>query len=141
MPDILHQFQVSASPQSVFDAIAFPEGLNAWWTLEAEGRPVANEAYRFYFGPEYDWRGNVMHVIDGTELTWRFTDAMDDWNGTRVGFRLSGNQHGCSVYFFHATWKEASEHYAISNFCWAQLLNGLKNYVERGEVFPFEQRS
>ena len=141
MNDILHQFQIRASLEAVFDEFTSPEGLNAWWTLEAAGKPELNEVYKFYFGPAFDWRAVVVHVVAGQELTWKFTQAMDDWLPTSLGFRLSSLESGCKVQFFHTDWPNAGEHFAISNFCWGQLLQGLKNYVERGLVVPFEQRN
>jgi uncharacterized protein YndB with AHSA1/START domain len=141
MPDILHKFQIAAPPDRVFDAFCSPEGLNSWWTLRSSGKPETGEAYNFYFAPEYDWFAEVIHVVPTQELTWKMTGAMEDWMGTRVGFRLSPDEQGTSVLFFHTDWKESSDHFAITNFCWGQLLNGLKQFVEKGKIIPFEQRN
>lgn len=67
---------------------------------------------------------------------------MDDWRrDTQVGFVLTETKGGTKVDFFHKHWKEANDHYYISNFCWGQLLQGLKDYVETGKVIPFEKRN
>jgi hypothetical protein len=66
---------------------------------------------------------------------------MNDWINTEVGFKLSPENEGTSVLFFHNLWQEASDHFAITTFCWGQLLNGLKQYVEKGVVISFEERS
>ena len=81
-----------------------------------------------------------MNVVSGKELTWKLTQAMPDWMNTKVGFILSPEKEGTKVSFYHRDWVEPNEHFAISNFCWASLLNGLKQYVEKGIVVPFEQR-
>ncbi len=88
MPNILHQFHIQSTPDEVFHAFTSPSGLNSWWTLESDGKPELNETYRFVFGPEYDWRAVVSHVVPGHELTWRVKQAMDDWMPTSFGFRL-----------------------------------------------------
>ncbi|MFO0940529.1 MAG: hypothetical protein U0930_07150 [Pirellulales bacterium] len=43
--------------------------------------------------------------------------------------------------FFHVDWESTSDHFAITNYCWGQLLKGLKDYVENGSVIPFENRN
>ena len=140
MGDILHQFHVNATTKQVFDAFTLPGGLNQWWPMESDGKPVLNEEYRFFFGPEYDWRAKVINVVDQSELTWQVTLAMPDWMPTQFGFRLTREKDGCKVFFFHRNWESASEHFASTNFCWGRLLNCLKDYVENGTVVPFEQR-
>ena len=141
MPDILHSFHIKAKPDKVFDTFCSPEGLNSWWTLRSSGKPALAESYNFFFAPEYDWHAEVIHVILNKELTWRMTGAMEDWMDTEVGFKLTPENEGTNILFFHKGWKEASEHFAITNFCWGQLLNGLKQYAEQGVIVPFEKRN
>jgi uncharacterized protein YndB with AHSA1/START domain len=141
MPNILHQFQVEAPIEKVFDAFALPAGLDSWWTLQSSGTPKLHEEYRFYFGPEYDWRAEVIHVVPGRELTWQMTRAMDDWLPTQVGFKLTEREQNCTVHFFHSNWADSTEHFAHSTFCWGQLLKGLKDFVEHGKVIPFDRRN
>lgn len=141
MPDIHHKFHVNASPHQVFETFTRSEGLNSWWTLQSSGEPLKGNVYNFYFGPAYDWLAAVIHVIPDQELTWRMTRAMDDWMETEVGFRLTLEGSGTAIWFFHTGWKELSDHYSISNFCWGQLLNGMKNYLEKGTVIPFPERN
>jgi uncharacterized protein YndB with AHSA1/START domain len=141
MFDIHHNFIVKAPARSVFDAFCTPGGLDSWWTLKSEGKPTLDFLYTFYFGPEYDWRAKVIHVVPGKELTWKMVKTMDDWQGTKVGFQLSENAGITQVHFFHLGWREASEHFGITNYCWGQLLNGLKKYVEEGIVIPHALRN
>ncbi len=140
MADILHQFRIDATPQKVFDAFCSANGLNDWWTARASGEPRLGGIYTFWFGPDYDWRAQVTHLVPGKEITWTMTQAMDDWMDTKVGIRLSQAGTGTLVDFFHTGWREPNDHYRISNFCWGTLLTGLKNYVEKGIVVPFEKR-
>jgi len=141
MPDIYHQFEIRGNREAVFDAIAKAEGLNSWWTLEAGGEPVLGSEYRFYFGPEYDWLAKVVEVRSGHEIRWSLVRAMDDWLPTTFGFELADAEQGTTVRFSHTGWTSEGEHFAITSFCWGQLLNGLKNYVENGVVIPFEKRN
>lgn len=139
--DIHHQFIVKAPAQKVFDAFCIPEHLNNWWPLRSTGKPEKSETYNFFFGEEYDWYAKVIEVNAGKSLTWDMQDVMDDWKGTHVGFILTETKNGTKVEFFHKYWKELNDHFSISNFCWGQLLQGLKEYVEDGKIIPFEKRN
>jgi uncharacterized protein YndB with AHSA1/START domain len=141
MADIYQKFIINAPAQEVFDGFCLPKQLDNWWTKQCTGKPSINEVYNFHFSDEYNWFAKVVHVIPGKELTWQMTGAMEDWMGTQVGFRLAPEKTGTSVLFFHKHWQEPNDHFAITTFCWGQLLNGLKNYLEKGEIVPFEKRN
>lgn len=141
MADILHQFRIQAPAQDVFDAFCTARGLNDWWPARSSGEPKSGEIYTLWFGPEYDWRAKVAHVVPGKELTWKMTQAMPDWMGTEVGIKLKEDKDGTIVDFFHKGWPDTGDHFRISSFCWGTLLNGLKGLVEKGEVIPFEKRN
>lgn len=141
MPDIMHQFKVNAPIEKVFAGFTEPTHLNAWWPLESDGVAEQDALYRFYFGPGYDWKAQVIHCVPGRELSWKFVETMEDWKPTQLRFVLSESNGGTLVQFSHCDWEEASDHFAISNYCWGQLLNGLKDYLETGTVIPFEKRS
>jgi uncharacterized protein YndB with AHSA1/START domain len=141
MADIYQKFNINESMQHVFDGFCSPRQLNNWWTKRCSGKPQMNELYNFYFSDEYNWYAKVIHVVPGKELTWQMTGAMEDWMGTLVGFVLAPEKSGTSVSFFHKNWQETNDHFAITTFCWGQLLNGLKNYLEKGEIIPFEKRN
>ncbi len=141
MFDINHNFIVKSIPQNVFDAFCTPSGLDSWWTLRSAGKPIQGNIYTLYFGPGYDWRAEVIHVVPGRELTWKMVAAITDWLPTTVGFKLTLLDNNTSVAFFHKGWQESNEHFGITTFCWGQLLTGLKKYVEEGSIIPFEKRN
>jgi len=140
MPDIRHGFPISAPPARVFQAMADPAGLDAWWTLRSSGEPVAGHRYTLGFGPGYDWEAVVRSVTPGVELEWEITKADADWTGTRVGFRLDASGGETRVEFHHTGWPEANRHFRGSSFCWAMYLRLLKRYVEGGERIPYAKR-
>lgn len=140
MPDILHDLVIKASPAKVFAAISEPEQVDKWWSLECSGRPEVGAEYRMFFGEPWDWRARVSRFERDGAFEWELITAMDDWIGTRVGFELSAIEGGTKVRFNHTNWKETSEHYRISSYCWAQLLHLLKRWVEAGEVMPHAER-
>lgn len=142
MPDIVHQLDICVPENKIFEAVSSPTGLNSWWTLEAKGMPCKGSEYHLYFGPQYDWRAVVSDVTLDKSIHYRVTQAMDDWLHTVLEFELfSAEPNKCKLRFSHRGWAKESEHYAISSYCWAVLLLGLKNYVEKDIVVPFEHRN
>lgn len=140
MADIFHHFPIKASSQTIFQAISTPTGLDAWWTVRSSGEPGIGAVYELCFGPEYDWRAEVSRCVPNSEFELEITGAMEGWLGTHVGFSLEEQQGVTQVRFHHTGWPEASEHFRVSNYCWAAYLRLLRRYVELGEVVPYEDR-
>lgn len=140
MPDILHDFPISAPIERVFAAVSTPQGLDAWWTLRAAGEPRRGATHDLFFGPSYDWRGVVSRFEAGRLIEWEFTQSDADWHGTRVGVELTPADGGTHVRFWHRAWPEANAHFRTSSFCWAMYLRLLKRWTETGEVVPYERR-
>lgn len=140
MADILHDFPVNASAQRVFEAVATPKGLDAWWTLRSSGTPAEGNEYDLFFGPEYDWRGVVTKCVPNEAFELQITRADKDWTGARIGFRLEAKPTGTLVHFYHLGWPETNAHYRQSSFCWAMYLRLMKRNIETGEFVAYEKR-
>jgi len=140
MPDIRHEFPISAPPPRIFQAMVTPAGLDAWWTLTSAGDPAVGSVYSLGFGPGYDWEAVVRSVTPDAGLEWEFTKADADWTGTRVGFHLQAGGGLTRVEFHHTGWREDNAHYRVSSFCWAMYLRLLKRYVESGDRVPYTKR-
>lgn len=140
MASILHDFTIRAPRRTVFDAVTTSAGLSSWWTKECEGAPEEGRFYRFHFSSDYDWRGVVVKAERDRAIAWDFTDADDDWTGTRLSFTLDGDSGETRVAFRHDGWRDANGHFRTSSFCWASYLRLLKRYVEHGEVVAYDQR-
>jgi len=142
MADILHDFPIATDAHRVFEAISAPKGLDHWWTQTSSGSPREGAEYELRFGPGYDWRARVRRYVPDREFELEFTEAMDDWRGTRVSFELIPNGGGASTQlrFRHTGWPAASEHYRISCFCWAMYLRVMRRWLEHGEEVEYERR-
>lgn len=138
--DIFHTLPIRASRARVFEAMTSSEGLSEWWALRANGVPRLGVVYELDFGPDYQWRAVVTAVDPGVSLEWEMTEVMDDWRGTRVGFQLRAEADRTWLDFRHTGWAAATEHYRISNCCWAAYLRVLRRYLEHGERVPYEAR-
>ena len=141
MNNILHDLWIEAKPIEVFRAISTPKGLDSWWTKKSAGSPDHGSEYQWYFGPEYDWRAEIIKAISPTSLEWKMTKSHEDWKGTFVGFEILSEKKLSHVKFHHKGWKEANDHFRQSNYCWATYLRLLKRYIEHGEIVPYEHRN
>lgn len=141
MADIYHDFAISVPPARVFSGITTAEGLNRWWTKESEGEAGVGNTYRLWFGPEWDWRGEVTQCVPASVFELRMEKADEDWTGTVVGFRLEETPTGTGVRFHHKGWREPNAHFRRSSYCWAMYLRVLKRYLEMDEEVPYEGRT
>lgn len=141
MPDIIHEFPITAIIPRVYAAVSTPAGLDQWWTLRSDGVPTFNSLYSLDFGPGYEWRAHVSEVEKDGIFELELVEAMTDWIGTRVRFELSAiDDEHTQVLFSHIGWPALSEHFAVSSFCWAMYLRIMRRALEYGEVVPYDAR-
>tara|TARA_R110000868_G_scaffold86347_8_gene242249 strand:- start:50281 stop:50727 length:447 start_codon:yes stop_codon:yes gene_type:complete len=137
---IYHDLIIKAPIAKVFQAITSPKHLINWWPLKCNGIPEINQDYNLYFTPEYDWYGKVIQMVKNKSFYIQMTKSDSDWNSTTFGFDLEQLENTVLIKFFHKGWPNCNAHFRRSSYCWAMLLNGLKNYVEIGIIIPFEAR-
>ena len=137
---IYHDLVIKASKDKVFDAFTLPEHLNKWWTLKSSGTPQLNSEYNLNFTDKYDWYCKVVKCETNTAFYLKMTQADDDWNPTTFGIALEDHKEGTLLKFTHTDWEANNHPFRHTAFCWALLLKGLKNYLEKGIVLPFEER-
>jgi uncharacterized protein YndB with AHSA1/START domain len=140
MASILHDFPINAAPEKVFSAVTTPEGLDQWWTKESAGKPEMGQTYKLWFGPEYAWQARVTRCSPGQEFELHFTEADEDWTGTKVGFRFQEESGTTQVSFYHTGWPATNRHYRRSSYCWAMYLRVLRRHLESGESVRYEDR-
>lgn len=138
---IYFNFIIKSDISSVYKAVSEPEHLVNWWPLKCSGIPKEGEEYNFNFTDEYDWYAEVKSCKEGDHIYYKMTKSDADWDPTTFGFKLKEKEKGVCLNFFHKDWPECNNHFKHSSFCWAMLLNGLKDYLEKGTVIPFKDRS
>jgi len=141
MYSILHDVYIDAQAEKIFAAISQSDHINNWWTKECESNAKLGASYRFYFSPEYDWYAEVSAIKPNVFLELQMTKSDKDWDTTKFGFSLTSKGSGTLLSFYHKNWKTTNHHFRRTSYSWALLLQGLKNYVEKGEVVAFAQRS
>jgi len=138
---IYNNLTIHAPVERVFEAISEPRHLINWWPQRCTGNPELGGAYNFYFTPEYDWYGEVSQIEKPHSFYIKMTQADIDWDPTTFGFDLEEENSKTQVRFSHYNWPNCNDHFKIASYCWAVLLKGLKDYLERGDIVPFEKRS
>jgi uncharacterized protein YndB with AHSA1/START domain len=139
--NIYHNLLINASTKEVFNAISQPKHLDNWWTLLSSGTLEIDQEYNLNFTDEYNWFCKVVKLKINESFHLKMTNFDTDWNSTTFGFDLEETENRTLLKFSHVNWKKANHEFKNSSFCWAILLNGLKNYVEKGIVIPFEKRN
>lgn len=137
---IFHDLTINSSAQKIFEAVSEPKHLDNWWTKESAGEAKLDAEYRLYFSEEFDWLA-IVTVCDKNKLfELKMIKADKDWAPTSFGFELLPLEQGVRLSFYHKNWQNTNHHYRRTSYCWAQLLNLLKMYLETGEVVPFALR-
>lgn len=137
---IYHDLFIKAANREVYDAITLHKHLNNWWPLKSSGIPEIGAIYNLNFTSEYDWYGKVVKCEKDKTFYIEMTESDENWNATTFGFDIEEIKGGVQLKFQHKNWKQCNDEFRQSSFCWAMLLNGLKNYVEKGTIVPFEKR-
>jgi hypothetical protein len=138
---IYHDLLIHTSTKKLFSAVSKPEELIHWWPLKCSGEEKLNAEYNLNFTDAYNWFGKVVYYKPNTSFHIQMTGSNEDWNPTSFGFdieEISNNK--VQLHFWHKNWQDCNAEFKQSSFCWAMLLNGLKKYVEKGIVIPFNER-
>lgn len=141
-----HQsLSVAASPASVWSALATISGLRAWWTEDCNGMADTGGAIRFGFGLAHK-EMRVERFEPDREVSWVCTRACidlpslnrkDEWIGTEMVFRLSGEGGGRTrIDFEHIGLVPPLECYGMCVKGWQYYLGSLKQYLETGKGTP-----
>ncbi|RZN82191.1 MAG: SRPBCC domain-containing protein [Winogradskyella sp.] len=138
---ILFDLYINASKEKVFDAFSLPKHLDNWWTLKSSGKPEFGSEYNLNFTDEYDWYAQVSKVKQNEFFFLKMINSSPDWNPTTFGVELEEMDNGTLLKFSHTDWQNNNHEFRHSSFCWAMLLNGFKNYIEKEIIIPFDERN
>ena len=138
---IYHDIIIQAKKEKIFNALTLPKHLNNWWTLKSKGFPLVGSEYNFYFSEDYNWYAKVIFsdTLKGFHL--KMTNSDEDWDPTSFGFDFEDVSDGVILKFWHKNWLHQNHHFRHTSYCWALLLNALKNYIEKGIVISYKNRS
>jgi len=140
MLNILHRVAMKSTLDEVYQAIATPEGVAAWWTTQAQGDRHAGGTLDFRFsagGAEIGhFTASVLELRAGELVLWEITRGPPEWIGTTVRFELRRDGDYVIVLFWHAGWKAPVEFMHHCSTKWGTSLMSLKAYIETGRGQP-----
>jgi uncharacterized protein YndB with AHSA1/START domain len=141
--DILHRVGVKASLDNVYQALATPEGIAAWWTTATKADKKSGGiggvvTTRFYVdGRElggFDLK--ILELHPNKRVVWQVVDGPAEWIGTRISFELKQEDGYTIVLFKHEGWKEPVEFMYHCSTKWGIFLMSLKSLGETGKGQP-----
>jgi uncharacterized protein YndB with AHSA1/START domain len=137
MADILHDFEIRATVNQVYQALTERKGLMNWWTREVEGETMVNSIIQLTFDHgNTQVRLKIVKVIPNRSVVWHCLSGFPEWEDTQIAFDLAPSKQGCLVHFAQRGWRRVTGSYPKYNFEWAKYLASLRNYLEKGKGFP-----
>ncbi|MEN5425459.1 SRPBCC domain-containing protein [Stenotrophomonas pennii] len=140
MVDIAHRVGIKAPSPQVYQALATPEGIAAWWAEGTAGDRHVGGTVTARFtadGKEIGAMQMKLLQLQPNELVlWEFIDGPAEWIGTTARFALRQDGDYCIVLFSHEGWKERGEFMHHCSTKWAVFLMSLKALLETGRGQP-----
>jgi uncharacterized protein YndB with AHSA1/START domain len=135
--DLKHQIPINASPQAVYAAIATQGGLASWWTADTRVDEKVGGNAEFAFNKRDAVYRMIIKTLDpGKQVEWTCQGDTPEWTGTTLSWTVTPDAHGSMLRFTHGGWRSASEHFAICNSTWGELMYRLKGYLEGSNPGP-----
>jgi uncharacterized protein YndB with AHSA1/START domain len=142
MVDILHRVGATAPLDTVYAALATPEGIAGWWTTDATGKSEVGGTLvvGFHDAQSGEFVGGFDLEIEQLDpagrVRWLVTDGPEEWIGTHIDFELKQEGSYTVVLFRHEGWREPVEFMNHCSTKWATFLLSLKKLVEAGQGEP-----
>lgn len=136
MVDILHRVGAVAPIDDVYRALATPDGIAGWWTVDTTGSSDVGGSLSFRFGDAGGFDMEIVELRPNERVRWRVTDGPSEWVGTEIDWRLDQRDQWTIVNFTHQGWREPVEFMHHCSTKWATFLVSLKDLVETGHGRP-----
>ena len=134
---IKHLLHIKATPHTVYQAISTVEGLAGWWTKDTTGDANLNGVLEFRFGAQFTNTMKVRELRPDELVVMECIDAVPDWIGTTLTFRIDDGDGSTRLRFEHGGWSNTGDFYAQCNFSWGRYMESLRNLCESGRGNPF----
>jgi len=128
---------IKVSPTRLFEAITNPGDLTSWFTEHAEVS-LADNRYNFWgrFTPgnptQEEGQHRISRVIPNklVEFEWRLRDT-----DSIVQFEIHETSGGCVLTMYHQNMPVASPSQSSIQDFWSHTLEGLRHWLETGQVY------
>lgn len=136
---LVHQVNVKASPQTIYEAVSTERGLASFWTSDSKVEPKVGSTATFGFGGPSQ-RMKVDELAPGKRAKWTALADFPNWGGTTVEWEIAPADNGeTSVTFRHENWPESvtANDLGSINYTWGMIVDRLRQYAEAGKPVPF----
>jgi len=140
--DYTTSFEVSQSPQQVFEAITNVKG---WWSEEVTGGTAKlNDEFDYHYKDIHRCKMKLVEVVPNKRVVWQvlenyfnFTQDKNEWIGNRIIFNITQKDGKTQLQFTQQGLVPAYECYTICNDAWTGYINGsLKSLIATGTGKP-----
>ncbi|AWH28981.1 MULTISPECIES: SRPBCC domain-containing protein [Stenotrophomonas] len=136
MVEIAHRVGIKAPVAQVYQALATPQGVAAWWTEETAGDQHPGGTLHLRFTAHGEERGvmqmKLQELQPDTLVLWEVLAGPPEWIGTHIRFALRQEGEYSIVLFTHEGWSERVEFTHHCSTKWALFLMSLKSLLETG---------
>lgn len=144
MSDVRRTLTIDAPPQRVYDALVRPEGLRGWWSARADVSTAVGGTTRLAWSETDHTTFRIDRLVAPSQVEWTCVaqhDANlpepDEWLGTSVSFRLSGDGEATRLDFVHRGLADLECGDVCSGGWDFFLRRSLKPLVETGHGMPW----
>ena len=135
---LVHQVNVKATPDQIYEAVSTVKGLAAFWTSQSQAEPRVGSIATFGFGGPSQ-RMRVDELKPAKRVKWTALADFPNWDGTTVTWDISPAENGeTGVLFRHADWPASvsQDDLGSINYTWGLVVERLKQYAESGKPNP-----
>lgn len=140
------EIQISAKPESVYQAIT--KDIDKWWTESSNQALQIGDKLVVRFEKTTCWVMEVSEAIQNRSLVWKVAEAnhdlegitkKDEWRGTTIKWNIVKYETGSKVTLTHQGLVPELECFDICQAGWDYFLGSLKDYLETGKGYPYEE--
>jgi uncharacterized protein YndB with AHSA1/START domain len=140
--DFTTSFEVSQTPEQVFDAIT---NVRGWWSEEIRGNTrYLNDEFIYSYKDVHMSKMKLIEVVPNKKVVWQvmenqisFVKDQSEWVGNKVVFEITPKGNKTELKFTQIGLVPAYECYDICKVAWTNFINvSLKNLIENGNGVP-----
>src|SRR6059058_4156601 len=90
---LVHQVNIKATPEQIYDAVSTAKGLGAFWTSESQAESRVGAIATFGFGGPSQ-RMRIDELKPGKRVKWTALADFPNWDGTTVTWDISPAENG-----------------------------------------------
>lgn len=136
---IVHQVNIKASPETIYEAVSTQRGLASFWTSDTRAESTVGSTASFGFGGPSQ-RMKIDELAANKRVKWTALPDFPNWGDTTVTWDISPAENGqTSLTFRHVNWPASvsADDLGSINYTWGMIVDRLRQYAETGKPVPY----